>query len=155
MAGVALALSFTATKAIEHNLQVHGGEAGTEGTTALADRDNPEPDVLPLSAYRQAIQGRNIFDSGDGSGTPWEPTTTNTGIDGIVLVATVVADREEQSSALIATGRGGDTLVKGYGRGDQLLDGARITAIDQGQVTLHSADGEIQRLIMGWKRAEL
>mgnify|MGYP006863482588 FL=1 len=70
------------------------------------------------------------------------------------LIATVVVEDPDASTALIATGRGEAMLVQIYGMGDLLQDEGRITRIDQGRVTLHSPVGEVQHLLLGM-RAEL
>ncbi len=155
MAGAALVLSFGAARLIERNLAVHGGEAGMEAMRPRMTSERPgEADALPLAAYRDPIVGRNLFDSSAAAREPWEtPPVRPFPAKDAVLLATVVADRDDQSSALIATGQDGD--IRGYGKGDWLLREARITRIDQGVVMLTSPNGEVRRLAMGWKRAEL
>ena len=152
MAGAALVLSFGAARLIERNLEVHGGEAGMEIEAPHADAPGEDPrGPIPLEAYLDPIVERDLFDSASRTRVP-NDGPVGSGISGeAVLLATVVADRKDQSSALIATGE----TIGGYGQGDWLLQEARITRIDQGVVTLRSASGEVRRLVMRWQRAEL
>ena len=65
----------------------------------------------------------------------------------VVLLATLVAEPEVYSSALIAED-GRDAHALGYGLGDWLLDEAEIIGIEQKQVKLRRKDGEIEYLAM-------
>ena len=151
MAGLALALSFGVTHTMERILSAQGGEAvepaGVD-PAVLAAGDAPS-EALPLRAYERAIVERDIFDSRRVG--PYEPTPPTRGIpvEDAQLIATVVAEVRDDSSALIATGHGTGHHVGVYGLGDLLLDEGRITRIDQGRVTLHSKAGQERHLVMG------
>jgi len=157
MAGLALAASFGVTKAMEGILLAQGGEAVeplAEGTNMHATADIPA-ETPPLRAFERTILGRNIFDSRrrTGPGSP-VPPILDVAIDGAQLIATVVTEDHQASTALIALGSGEQQFVDVYGLGDRLLEEGRITHIDQGRVTLLSPVGEVQHLRMGM-RAEL
>jgi hypothetical protein len=127
--------------------------AGANTETAAAEGAPPDP--LTLRAYQDAIIGRNIFDSvGRTRGLVLTPPELTFPLEEARLIATVVAEDRDASTALIATGRGDHHHVAVYGLGDLLLDEGRITRIDQGRVTLHSLSGQAQQLVLGM-RAEL
>ncbi len=65
----------------------------------------------------------------------------------VVLLATVVAEPEVYSSALIAEEKGRDGAV-GYGIGDTLLDEAEIVKIEQRKVFVKRSDGTIEYIAM-------
>lgn len=88
--------------------------------------------------YADIIVRRNIFDSS----AVYDPDAASAaGGDGactndtnIRLLATVVADLPEYSSALIAMGSAKDAKTDGYSIGDELGSSGRITAIDPKKV---------------------
>lgn len=105
------------------------------GLAAPSARRSPR--ALTKKQYADIIVRRNIFDStavynpqnalaggGDGSCT----SDSN-----VKLLATIVADPQEYSSALIATGGKGGK-ADGYVIGDELGGNGRITAIDRNKV---------------------
>ncbi len=156
MAGLALALSFGATAAMERILSAQGGEAVEH--LAAGDRDAPDEPrarvLLPLADYQQAILGRDIFATHGGSGGGGTPHELGPMVEGAELIATVVAEDRGASSALIATAHGDQQVVQVYGPGDALAGQGTIARIDQGRVTVHDVDGEALSLLLG-VRAEL
>lgn len=101
----------------------------------------------PVSSYSRAILERNIFDS-----TKLNVESGSEEVGGqtdlrVVLLATLVAEPEVYSSALIAE-EGRDARALGYGLGDWLLDEAEIIEIEQKQVKLRRKNGEIEYLAM-------
>ncbi len=156
MACAALVLSFGATTFIERNLEVHGGVAGTDAGQGDEPVPRAETTALGRHDYQRDIQGRNIFDSSDLRTELRERYPADAfQLRDAVLLATVVADRVDQSSALIATGAGEELIVRGYGQGDWLVQELRITRIGQGQVTITAPSGDHRQLVMGSQRAEL
>lgn len=95
------------------------------------------------------ILARNIFDSSK-VGVPQQAGDISEGGHRtdlkIVLLATVVADPDIYSSALIAEDSGG--LSQGYGVGDALLGEATIFKIEQKKVYLRRNDGSIEYVDM-------
>ncbi|HJN73071.1 MAG TPA: type II secretion system protein GspC [Myxococcota bacterium] len=100
----------------------------------------------PVSSYSRAILERNIFDSTKLDVDVDEDVGGQTDLR-VVLLATLVAEPEVYSSALIAED-GRDAHALGYGLGDWLLDEAEIIGIEQKQVKLRRKDGEIEYLAM-------
>lgn len=153
MAGTALVLSFGVTRAMERILSAQGGEAAVP-LVASADMDDTKAERVPLDrrAYLDAIIGRDIFDSQARLRFEvWTPPVQGFPLSDTQLLATVVVEDHNASTALIATGSGDDTLVQVYGLGDALLGEGRITRIDQGRVTVHSHKGQVQHLQLGSK----
>jgi hypothetical protein len=157
MAGLALVLSFGATRVLEGILSAPGGEAGGSASPVedRGDGDGVASAPIPLASYRTAILERDIFDLGAGpgraipaGGPPGDPSGDT------VLIATVVTADRVGSSAMIATGRGEGQRAAVYGLGAPLGEGLQITAIDQGRVTVGSERGEERQLLLG-VRAEL
>jgi hypothetical protein len=154
MAGLALALSFGVTHTMERILSAQGGEAvepaGMDAPTRAAESPPPEP--LSKRAYERAILGRDIFATSKRPGPElWTPPVDTFPVEDAQLIATVVAEQRDDSSALIAIGHGAGHHVGVYSLGDLLLDQGRITRIDQGRVTLHSLNGQVQHLVMGMR----
>lgn len=126
-------------------------DAAAEGDAPVADAGELPDDAEPprrsgkaktrsksKKQYADIIVRRNIFDSsavydpdaasaagGDGACT----SDTN-----VRLLATIVAELPEYSSALIAMGSAKDAKADGYSIGDELGSSGRITAIDPKRV---------------------
>jgi type II secretion system protein C len=118
--------------------------AAGDGPAVEEPRDEPvarvdeRPRALPKSTYVDAIVRRNIFDS---TATPAAATdAVGAGdcksTDSARLLATMVADPVEYSSALIALGSGKDAKADGYAIGDTVGSEGRITLIEQKKVCL-------------------
>ncbi len=109
--------------------------------------------ALSKNSYLDPILRRNIFDS-TAVGTT-ASAEVDTGIDGrrtsldVTLVATVVAEPEIFSSALISSGDKREASVRGYGIGDDLLGEATIVRIEQRKVVIRRSDGTIEFIDMG------
>ena len=104
--------------------------------------DAPEraaaPRALPKASYVDTIVKRNIFDST----AVYNPAAAVVG-DGscrndaaVRLLATIVAEPETYSSALIAQGTGKDGKAEGYAIGDDVSGGGRIARIEQKKVCM-------------------
>ena len=100
----------------------------------------------PVSTYNRDILERNIFDSTKLNVTVETDEGGQTDLR-VVLLATLVAEPEVYSSALIAED-GRDARALGYGIGDWLMDEAEIVGIEQKQVKLRRKNGEIEYLSM-------
>lgn len=118
------------------------------GAPAVASARPPQARAKSKKQYVDEILGRNIFDhtkvglrstvatAGDGSPTDLK----------VRLVATLVAEPAEFSSALIADD--GDTsIAHGYGIGDKLHD-AEVIEIKQRLVKLRRSNGAVETLSM-------
>ncbi len=137
-------------------------EAGEGSVAAPVEESGSAEESAPLVAdrrlYNDAIVRRNIFDS---AATPSE-TVANAGSQdckesGSRLLATVVADLPEYSSALIGgSGKSGRAL--GYKVGDSVGSEGRIVAIEQKKVCLDAGGcicmGENARLAEAGPTAE-
>lgn len=103
------------------------------------------------TAYVNPITRRNIFDStaiGATSTAPEEITESGRKSDlKVVLLATLVAEPAEFSSALIAEEKGKDGAI-GYGEGDSLLGEATIVRIESRKVIIRRDDGTIEYISM-------
>lgn len=138
-------------------------EAGEGSVAAPTEESGSAEESAPLVAdrrvYNDAIVRRNIFDS---AATPSE-TVANAGSQdckesGSRLLATVVADLPEYSSALIGgSGKSGRAL--GYKVGDSVGSEGRIVAIEQKKVCLDAGGcicmGENARLAESGPTAEV
>lgn len=109
-----------------------------------------EAPAVSKREFVDPILRRNIFDSANvGMAT----TAAEVGDSDrksdlkVVLLATVVADPAEYSSALIAEEKG-KTGALGYGIGDRLLDEAEIVRIEQRKVIIRRDDGTIEYIAM-------
>ncbi len=128
-------------------------ESGAGGSSSVAGAENagsaPASMALGLTRkqYVDAILKRNIFDAdaiGRESATGQEAAAI-TALS-VRLIATMVAEPESFSSALIAE-EGRENSAKGYGIGDKLQD-AEVIAIESRKVTLKRADGNLEFLTM-------
>jgi type II secretion system protein C len=112
----------------------------SEGTPPTRSR------ALTKQQYIDGVLARNIFDSAAiGKAHAAGPGEEITDLS-VILLATMVAEPAEFSSALIAE-KGKDDTAAGYGIGSKLQD-AEITAIEQKRVTLKRGDGRIEYLTM-------
>lgn len=105
-------------------------------------------------AYVDPIVKRSIFDSDKvGATGTADVSVLDTGEEGrrsdlkVVLLATIVAEPAEFSSALIAEEKGGDGAV-GYGIGDGLLGEATIVRIEPRKVVIRRDDGTVEYIAM-------
>ncbi len=124
--------------------------AGTDAASpvpATSDTEEPSteaperpvaPRALPKASYVDTIVKRNIFDST----AVYNPAAAVVG-DGtcrndaaVRLLATIVAEPETYSSALIAQGTGKDGKAEGYAIGDDVSGGGRIARIEQKKVCM-------------------
>lgn len=102
-----------------------GGADGAEGSSFVVDR----------RVFTDAIVRRNIFDSAAIlSESKADPANQDCKDSKVVLLATVVADVPEYSSALISDG--GKGRATGYRVGDELGSEGRISTIGQKKVCL-------------------
>ena len=93
---------------------------------------------------------RNMFDSskvGQVSEATEDGATGNKTSLPLVLLATMVAEPEQYSSAPIAEDKGSDGAM-GYGIGDSVLGEATIHRIEPKRVILKRSDGELEYLAM-------
>lgn len=122
-----------------------GSDDGGEATSSSSSRRTT---ARSATSYKKPVLERNIFDS---SALNIEPTSEDVGGKTdlrVVLVATLVAEPEAYSSALIAE-EGRDATAHGYGIGDWLLDEAEIVGIEQKRVLLRrKGASEIEYLAM-------
>ncbi|MCP4808420.1 MAG: hypothetical protein GY913_06070 [Proteobacteria bacterium] len=122
--------------------------ASEEATTASTSSSRRSSGARSATSYKRPVLERNIFDS---SALNVEPTSEDVGGKTdlrVVLVATLVAEPEAYSSALIAED-GRDARALGYGIGDWLLDEAEIVGIEQKRVLLRrKGASEIEYLAM-------
>ncbi len=130
-------------------------------TGIVAPKDNSEtvePSTFSSTTAPKAnkralidpIIRRNMFDStkvGLVSELADEGETGNKTSLPLVLLATMVADPEQFSSALIAEDKGSDGAM-GYGIGDSVIGEATIHRIEQQRVILKRSDGELEYLAM-------
>ena len=113
-----------------------GGGASEPGTGASP---TSQKRAQPKRAYGEIIVRRNIFDSS----AVYNPATAVASGNGdcksdssVRLLATLVVEPPEYSSALISTGSSRDAKADGYGLGDSVGGEGRITLIDQKRVCL-------------------
>ncbi len=160
IAVVALALAFGAGQGLRLLLALPDGASVTKATTAEPEdpssrrqRNRDSKRALSKNSYLDPILRRNIFDS-TAVGTT-ASAEVDTGDDGrrssldVTLVATVVAEPDSFSSALISSGDRRESSVQGYGIGDDLLGEATIVRIDQKKVVIRRTDGTIEYIDMG------
>jgi general secretion pathway protein C len=127
----------------------------------MEDGEASVPPPVPLASSKAARKGkrawlepiirRNIFDSSKVGGVATEDSDdgtsgTKTALP-LVLLATIVADPMEYSSALIMEEKGEDGS-QGYGVGDSLLGEAVIHRIEPRVVILKRTDGTTEYLEM-------
>jgi len=159
VAAAALAAAFGVDQLAARLIAVPGG-----AVPAPAEVAEPEagPERAPRAAatvrapgkhsYLDPILRRNIFDSSAVGAT----ATAEGEVAGgerrtdlrVTLLATVVAEPETFSSALIASGEGREGSARGYGIGDTLED-ATILRIEQKKVVIRRSDGALEYLDMG------
>ena len=131
-----------------------------EGETDASDKEAPAvrrrggKKKTDKNDYVDAIVKRSIFDSSKvGEATAADVAVLDTGEEGrrsdlkVVLLATIVAEPAEFSSALIAEEKGGDGAI-GYGIGDGLLGEATIVRIEQRKVVIRRDDGTVEFITM-------
>lgn len=147
---VGFAIAAAATSVGSHYLQLPDGaepvgyadpaapdEAGNSGV-ATEDAMPTRPTVRPRAPSSKSwdvIVRRNIFDST----AVYNPGTVVPGggdcrDSTVKLIATVVADLPEYSSALISVSGGKDSRAEGFVIGDDVAGEGRITSIDQKKV---------------------
>lgn len=113
----------------------------------------PAPLTTPLpprEAYIDVIAERSLFDSRHVGGRAEAGALTEPGAETdlpLVLLGTVIAEPSRFSSALIAQvdDKGRPGISRGYGIGDEVMDGVRIEAISPREIRL-SRDGRTERL---------
>ena len=123
--------------------------------SAPADnRTESQASITPHRANKRTlidpILRRNMFDSskvGQVSEATDDGDAGNKTSLPLVLLATMVAEPEQYSSALIAEEKGSDGAM-GYGIGDSILGEATIHRIEPKRVILKRTDGELEYLAM-------
>ncbi len=115
--------------------------ADSEDDGPVTPRRNRRKDK---ATYSEPILARNIFDSsGLASSGEDGPQDGDRKSDlKVVLLATMVAEPAEYSSALIAE-EGGDK-ARGYGIGDVLMGEATVVKIEQKKVHVRRTDGSVE-----------
>ena len=159
IAVVALVLAFSAGQGLGLLLRLPDGavlgqavSAEPESASARRQRTRESTRALSKNSYLDPIIRRNIFDSTAVGATA--STDVDPGIDGrrtsldVTLLATVVAEPESFSSALISSGDRREASVKGYGIGDDLLGEATVVRIEQKKVVIRRTDGTIEYIDM-------
>ncbi len=160
IAVVALVLAFGTGQGIGLLLGLPDGASVTDALAPTSEAAQPRRGrtrdssrALSKNTYLDPILSRNIFDSTAVGSTA--ATDVDPGIDGrrssldVTLVATVVANPDSYSSALISSGARQDGSVQGYGIGDELLGEATIVRIEQKKVVIRRTDGTIEYIDMG------
>ncbi|MCK6502851.1 hypothetical protein L6R53_05540 [Myxococcota bacterium] len=128
-----------------------GGEADPDATTTTARTSVTSGRRPTRDALIGPIVKRSIFDSTK-VGASADGTPANDGPEAksdldATLLATVVADPPEYSSALIAR-KGGDD-AKGYGIGDDLWGEGTVVGIEPKRVIIERSDGSREFIAMG------
>jgi type II secretion system protein C len=139
-------------------------EASITDIAVMSEDEDSEPDLASndtpprasqkraASSYIDPIVKRSLFDSSlvdqvvEASG----PVAEGDGVASdlkVVLLATLVADPAEFSSALIAEEKGGDGAL-GYGIGDDLLGEGEIVRIEPRKVYVKRSNGSIEYISM-------
>ncbi|MAY80536.1 MAG: hypothetical protein CL930_07095 [Deltaproteobacteria bacterium] len=121
-----------------------------DGEAVVVVANNPAPRRMTKKTLVDPILRRNMFDSSKVGGVVTEEEDGDSGNKTslpIVLLATVLAEPETFSSALIAEEKGEDGAM-GYGIGDSILGEATIHRIEQKRVILKRSDGEFEYLAM-------
>ena len=157
---VALAVAFGAGQGLGILLRLPEGAELSRADVAEPDaaagrrsRSRDSSRALSKNSYLDPILRRNIFDSSAVGTTA--SAEVDTGIDGrrtsldVTLLATVVAQPDSYSSALISSGDKREASVQGYGIGDDLLGEATIVRIEQKKVVIRRSDGTIEYIDMG------
>jgi len=159
IAAVALVLAFGAGQGLRLLLRLPDGASVSKAQTtepaaaSRRQRSRESSRALSKNSYLDPIMHRNIFDSSAVGATA--STDVDPGIDGrrssldVTLVATVVAQPESYSSALISSGDRREASVQGYGIGDDLLGEATVVRIEQKKVVIRRSDGTIEYIDMG------
>ena len=134
-----------------------GAELNEDAVAELDDADGAEKDrgtrriqtrTLTKASYVDPILKRNMFDP-DAVDVVIEDSK-DVGADratdlDLILLATVVANPEDYSSALIAEDKR-DGAAMGYGIGDDLVGEGKIVRIEQKRVIIKRNSGEIEFL---------
>lgn len=122
--------------------EVAEGAPMDEGSADEANKPSRKPRALTVKQYADIIVRRNIFDS---TAVYEEASQDNTNPNGecrsdanVRLLATVVADLPDYSSALISIGSGKEGRADGYKIGDDIGGEGKITLIEQKRVCLAS-----------------
>ncbi len=127
------------------------GSGAPDGEGRVAGAGGSSSRKQPARFYSRAIHDRNIFDSNalgvEDSGGDEEVGDSDRKSDlKVVLLATVVAQPDSYSSALIAEEKGDGAA--GYGIGDNLLDEGTIVRIEQRRVIIKRSDGTVEYIAM-------
>lgn len=166
IAAVSLALAFGAGRGLAVLLALPDGAsvamadvAEPDAGAARRQRSRDSSRALSKNSYLDPIVRRNIFDSAAVGATA--SVDVDPGIDGrrssldVTLLATVVAEPDSYSSALISSGGNRDGTVQGYGIGDDLMGEATIVRIEQKKVVIRRTDGTIEYIDMGGEGSKL
>jgi type II secretion system protein C len=132
--------------------EIDGGTIVATGDDSSSDDSRSRrntPRRTSKQTYIDAIVARNIFDSskvGEIS-APAAPTGDERKSDlKVVLLATVVAEPAEFSSALIAEEKGSGAV--GYGLNDDILGEGTIAGIEPRRVVIRRSDGSMEYIAM-------
>lgn len=128
-------------------------EAGEAPTPAAGEAAEERPKLRSFEQFNDPIVHRSLFDSAKAGGPAVDPAAASevTGEERksdlpVVLLATMVAEPEEHSSALIAEEKGAGAM--GYGIGDQLLGEAKIIRIEPRKVFVQRESGAVEYISM-------
>lgn len=108
---------------------------------AVADR--PRTVQMSKPAWTRPVVRRDIFGT-SGAAAPGADGPVRDSDLSLVLLATMVAEPAEASSALLAPARG--EPAQGFGVGDALARDATLVAIDHRSVRVERADGTIEAI---------
>jgi type II secretion system protein C len=128
-------------------------EAGETGSSDSPVSSNQFKRSRSASSYVDPIVKRSLFDSSlvDAvTDTKSKVVTSDDGVPSdlkVVLLATLVAEPAEYSSALIAEEKGGEGAL-GYGIGDDLLGEGEIVRIEPRKVYVKRRNGSIEYISM-------
>lgn len=131
---------------------ISGGAVADSGDGDSSSGTSRRPRRKSKRNYLDPILARNIFDSEAIGKEAEEDDGEFTGDGGaksdlkVVLLATVVAEPESYSSALIAEEKGEGAF--GYGVGDDLLGEGTIVKIEQKRVIIRRSNGEVEYIAM-------
>lgn len=151
----ALALPEGATLMAPGDLALAAADVGGEGDPPPETPSSPAASKTGRRGSRDGlidpIVKRSIFDSAK-VGANADGTPANDGPEAksdldATLLATVVADPPEYSSALIARKGGND--AKGYGIGDDLWGEGKVVGIEPKRVIIERSDGSREFIAMG------
>lgn len=129
-------------------------DEGADPEGPVVERSKPPTtSSRSFEQYNDPIMHRSLFDSAKAGGPP-ESSAAASEVTGderksdlpVVLLATMVAEPANHSSALIAEEKGAGAI--GYGIGDQLLGEAQIIRIEPRKVYVQRDNGAVEYISM-------